>query len=351
MNNRKNELETKISSQKLLDLSESDEYLKLGNDEFMLELSKYSSHHQKPDGMNEYDVAVITCADARCDSSLFRDFVDNRILFVQVAGNVIDFNDSQTRIKIESAIAKVKQGGTLINMGHSKCGAVDANSHANHYVGKVSRHVDFLVGLVDRKHSTVMADDDYKANAINQAARLTMHPIVIEKGAHVVPCLFDFTNGEAKAISYLKEGSEPGVLTNLRASGITHLKYANENSYNLQAQYAHAIVVSDPVNLGRFSNARTTFNGRLNELFCVSANDNEISSDGIASIEYALLKVNGVKDAPHVVILHTNIETAKKLKDKMLNASDIIKEKTKNGELISTYLYNKNTGEAKHERT
>ncbi len=336
-------LQSKITSQVALTLKESKEQLTEGNMEFRIETERYQHHHEPVKAVQEYDAVVLICSDARDDPSLFRDFVDNDILFIQVAGNLYDPKDAVAKTQLDTALRKLKQGGELIVVGHSKCGAVDANAHAGHYVGKVSGHVDMLVEAVDRRHTTPQAKDDYQANAINQAMRLAEHPIVFKKRLQVVPCLFDFTNGEDKLLTYLKDGTEPPLVTSLRASGISRLKYANDNHYALASQYSHAIVVSDPFDLGRFSNSRMLFNARLNELFAVSAFGKGLSTEAIASIEYALLKVNGVKDAPHIVITHSNPETAEELKQKMLKASKIIRDKTKNGAMITIMQYDPQT--------
>jgi len=331
----------KIVSQKPLTLVESCEQLLRGNKDFKLECERYQSHHETFKAVQQYDAVVLICADARDDSSLFRDFVDNNILFLQVAGNLYDPKDRIAKAQLDSALKKLNQGGLLIVMGHAKCGAVDANAHAQDYVGKISKHVDRLVEAVDRTRSTI-AHDDYEANAINQAARLAKHDEVVRKGIKLVPCLFDFTNGEEKLLRYLKDGAEPELLTSLRASGISRLKYAKDNGYTLESQYAHAIVVSDPLDLERFNDPLIMFNARLNELFAVSAHKTDISSEAIASIEYALLKVNGVKDAPHIVITHTDPAIARKLKESMLRESQIIIDKTQNGELITIMQYDQN---------
>lgn len=341
------DIQSKIISQKPLAIEESRTYLGQGNAEFGLELGRYEQHNGPLKEIPEYDAIVLTCSDARCDCSLFRDFVDSRLLFLQVAGNVYDSHSAVARAKVNAAIRKLMQGGLLIQMGHAKCGAVDANAHADQYIGKVSRQVDTLIGLVDRRHSTTFAEDDYKANTINQALRLAEHPEIVKKGVRVIPCLFDFTDAEQKLLEYMKEGAEPGLVESLRASGVSRLKYANDNGYMLSAQYAHTIIVSDPIDMGRFSNPRIIFNSRLNEIFAVSAIGTEISDDAIASMEYALLKVNGVKDAPHIVIVHSRPDIAKKLKEIMLGESSIIKEKTKNGQLMTVMQYNQSTGDLK----
>lgn len=341
-----NSIKSKVISQKPLAIEESCSYLQAGNDEFMQECRKFGQHNGLLLAVDEYDAVVLTCADARSDCSLFRDFTSSSILFLHVAGNVYNAENAVARAKVEALIRRLKQGGMLIQLGHAKCGAVDASAHAGHYVGKVSRHVDTLVGLVDRKHSTAFAGDDYKANAINQAGRMAEHPEVIKKEVRIVPCLFDFTDAEQKMLEHLKEGAEPGLIAGMRASGVSRLEYAKDNGYDLSTQYAHAIIVSDPVDLGRFSNPRIVFNARLNEVFAVSAIGSDISSDAIASIEYALLKVNGVKDAPHIVIVHSKMETAERLRQGMLEESSVIKEKTRNGQLITIMQYDQKTGNA-----
>ncbi|MBS3067980.1 hypothetical protein J4450_04720 [Candidatus Micrarchaeota archaeon] len=337
-------LPAKIIAQQPLTLKESREQLRLGNEEFRLERQKYERHHEPFEVVQQYDAIVLICSDARDDPTLFRDFVDNNILFLQVAGNVYDPKNPVARAKVDAALRKLKDGAELLVIGHAKCGAVDANAHADHYVGKVSKHVDTLVELVDRRHITSHAHDDYQANTINQAMQLAEHPEVVKKRIHVTPCLFDFTNGEDKLLVNLREGPESDLVASLRASGISRLKYAKDNGYNLPAQYAHAIVVSDPIDLGRFSNPRIVFNARLNELFAVSAVNGEISSDAIASVEYALLKVNGVKDAPHIVIVNTDLGAAEQIKQRMLKESAIIRDKTRNGGLITIARYTQQTG-------
>ncbi len=331
----------KIVAQTPLSRAESIAVLQQGNTDFQTEVTKLDRGRIN-ESKQEYDVLMLTCADARCDATLFRDFTNQRVLVLQVAGNVYGSKDKRARAKIDAALRKLKQGGTVVLMGHAKCGAVDAHAHADHYVGKVSRHVDMLVDCVDRQGHP-HTHDDYEANAANQAQKLSEHATVKEKKLSVVPCIFDFTNGEDKALRYLGNGKEPPLLTELRHSAVSRLTYAREHHYTLPAQYAHAIVVSDPTDLGQFTNPRIAFNARLNELFAVSAMDGELSSDAIASIEYALLKVNGVKDAPHIVITHTDPKTAQKLKDQLLKESDIVREKTQNGELITIMEYNKET--------
>lgn len=339
-----NSLHAKVIAQQPLTLKESREQLLAGNGEFRLERQKYERHHEPLETVQQYDAVVLICSDARDDITLFRDFVDNNILFLQVAGNVYDPKNPVAKAKIDAALRKLKDGGELLIIGHAKCGAVDANAHADHYIGKVSRHVDTLVELVDRRHITSHAHDDYQANTINQAMQLAEHPEVVKKRIHVTPCLFDFTNGEDRLLVNLRDGSESDLVGSLRASGISRLGHAKDNGYNLPAQYAHAIVVSDPLDLGRFSNPRIVFNARLNELFAVSAVGTDISSEAIASVEYALLKVNGVKDAPHIVIVNTDLGTAEQIKQRMLKESAIIRDKTRNGELITVAQYNQQTG-------
>lgn len=334
-------VQTKIVSQIPLIKRESVAHLLQGNEDFQVEVKKLDKG-RIDETKKEYDIIVLTCADARCDATLFRDFTNQRILFLQVAGNVYDPKDTKSRSKLEAALDLLKPNGTVIVMGHEKCGAVDAHAHKEHYSGKISRHIDMLVNCVDR-HSSNRTHDDYQANAANQAKRLLDNRRVITKKVTVIPCIFDFTKGEDMALRFLGEGKEPNIITDLRHSGISRRAYAREHGYDLSAQYAHAIMVSDPTNLGQFTNPHVLYNARLNEVFAVSALNGELSSDAIASIEYALLKVNGVKDAPHIAITHTDVAEAKKLKDQLLKESDIIREKTRNGELISLMHYDKET--------
>lgn len=339
-----NMIDTKIKNQTPLARAESIEKLGNGNGEFRLELGRYKSHNEQLKEPKEYDAVILICADARDDSMLFRDFTGRNILVLKIAGNPYDPKDKRTSAKIDTAIRKLKTSGELLVIGHTKCGAVDANAHEHDYVGKISPHVDRLVSMIDRTHSTSLATDDYMANCINQATRLETHPEVIKKDIHISPCLFDF-NDHLFPLKYLKQGTEPLIIMDLRESGRARLAYAKEHGYNFATQYAHAIVLCDAIDLGKFNDPLTFFNARLNELFAVSFIGKEIASDAIASVEYSLLKVNGVKDAPHIVIVHTDRKIADHIKELLLKESEIIRNKTKNGELITIMHYNPLTGQ------
>ena len=86
----------------------------------------------------------------------------------------------------------------------------------------------------------------------------------------------------------------------------------------MNAAYAHTIILSDPLDLGLVNNPRIIFDGNLNEIICVSNFGKKIATVSIAAIEDALLKVHGVKDSPHIMILHTDSDTVKELKNRFL---------------------------------
>ena len=328
------DIKSKISRQEVIAIHDSIDALLAGNREVAKVLRQKKAQFSAP---GEYDAVMIACSDARCEITILEDYLTNKLLVLQFAGNVVNED-------MEDAFACVRQKGEIIDCGHINCGACDAKSHEDHYKG-ISPSIDKLLTNVEIAKKSPYAKDIFTANAINQSEKMKHLEAVREKGVVYTPVLFDFVTAN-EPFKFLKDGAASTVVSKLKSNSARMLARTKNENKSLATQYAHAIVVSDPIDLGVVTNSRVLFDAGLNELFCVSANGDTISTNTIASIEYALLKISGVKDFGHIVILHSHDAIAKKLKQEVL-ASKIIREKTQNGVTITLMNFNKATCEAK----
>lgn len=291
----------------------------------------------------QYDAVVIACSDARNVFATFDDFAHKNILVVQVAGNIYPKTGDVAMAKIDVALSKLREGGTVFVIGHEGCGAVAAKEHAHDYEG-LSPSVHALLGNVDiSKHAG--AHDNCEANAANQAARLQENPIIKDKKATIVPCIFDFLKRkDLVQIGHNSENEHPLVAA-FRVSIDQNMRMAKTAQDNLREQFAHTIVVCDPLDLGRFTDPRTVFDAHMNDLFCVSFAGRQLDASAIASIEYALLKVNEVNANAHIVVLHSDEKVAREIENAMTRASSIIRKRTKNGATVTIARFNQETGD------
>ncbi len=235
----------------------------------------------------EYNAIVITCSDARCEITRVEDY-GSGMLVLQVAGNVVCD-------EVKDALSKLAKGGEIIVCGHEDCGACKAKKDK-------PAASDGLLGSVriERKGT----DDIFGANALNQADIIAALPEVRAKNAKVSTVLLD-----SRRLSLLS-GDPHGFVEQLQTSSMALMREDRAAGKKLSHQRAHTIVIADPLDLGRFTNPRRIFGAGKNEIFVVSAVNGKFSPEAIGSIEYALSHVEGLKDTPHIVILHTNKEIA-----------------------------------------
>ncbi len=321
--------------ERVLTVRQAKKLLLEGNERYVGEIHGYQKHHEKIKKPKEYDIVIISCSDARNVFPLFRDYINQSVLVVQIAGNIYDQNSAV----IKDAIKRVKKGGEILFVGHNNCGAVEAKQHAARYAAEAP-HIGTLLEGVDIHHSSELAHDDYEANAINQAARMKENKVIQERGIKVIPCLFDFTDGESRCFKYLGEGREPEIIDDFRASAISRIAAARNAGKDLSMQSVHSIVVTVSADLGVFTDPRVIFDSGLNDMFVVSVNKSSVDKTAVDSINYALLHVDNVRDNGNIVILASSKEVADEISRQLKLKSAIVRDKGN----VSVAVYNQETG-------
>ncbi|MDO8553581.1 MAG: carbonic anhydrase [Candidatus Micrarchaeota archaeon] len=320
---------------KVLSAKQAKKLLLEGNERYVEEIHGYQSHHEKIEKPKEYDVVIIACGDGRNVFPLFRDFINQRILVIQIAGNIYD----QDSAVIKDTIKKVKNGGEILFVGHNNCGAVEAKQHVAKYTAEAQYTGKLLEG-VDISHNSHLAHDDYEANTFNQAAKMKKNRTIVERSIKVIPCLFDFKNKGDNCFKYLGEGKEPEIVTDFRSSAIARIAAARNAGKDLTVQSVHSIVVAVSTDLGAFTDPRVILDAGLNDIFVVSIKGKRIDQTAIESINFPLRHVDNVKDNGNIVILATSKEVADEISKQLKLKSAIIREKG----MISIALYNQETG-------
>ena len=323
-------LHTKVSIQSPIQRNESLQLLEDGSRKHRRKRVEHEIEKGPLEEAKEYDTVLLICADAREKIVDFNVQANNDVLVLRVAGNVHDKSKARS---VETALKRLRKGGQIIVIGHEKGGAVHAchdvheKGERSPYVG-ISPSVSRLVDTVDI-HKVEGATNDNEANAINQAKRLESNGIVRKNEIKVSAAVFDIETGKMK---YLGKGEKPEIVEQLEKAGEMSVVDAKTKGYDLKKQYSHAIVVvADPEKFGRFNDPSTLFDAGSNELFIVNSDGQKVSKCAIASIEYALANVNGVRDNPHIVVMATNSQIASILLDNLKSESRIIEEAIKTG--------------------
>ncbi len=335
-------LHTRVSIQSPIQRNESLQLLEDGSRKHRRKRVEHEIEKGPLEDAKEYDTVLLICADAREKVVDFDVQANNNVLVLRVAGNVYDRSEAEA---LETALKKLRKGGQLIVIGHEKCGAVHA-CHDVHEKGEKSPYVGIspsVSRLVDTVDITKVegTSNDNETNAINQAKRLEANATIRKNKIRVSAAVFDIETGE---INYLGRGDKPEIVDQLEKAGKKSVADATSKGYNLKKQYSHAIVVvADPENFGRFNDPSTLVNAGSNELFIVNANGEKISKCSVASIEYALGNVNGVRDNPHIVIMATNSQIASVLLDNLKSESKIIEEAIKTG-AVTFAIYTPTSG-------
>ena len=278
--------EPSLLSKPAMRIEESRRLLLEGNRRFVSESAAFRAAPEP----KEYAAIVVTCSDARCEITRTEDYGSN-MLMLQVAGNVASK-------EVRNALAKLADGGEVIVCGHVDCGACKAKKQD-------PGAKDGLLGSVkiERKGS----NDIFGANARNQADIIAALPEPRQKNAKVSAVLLD-----SRRLSFIS-GNQNGFVEQLQSSSMRLMREDRDAGKDLSHQQAHAIIVSDPLDLGRFTNPRKIVGAGKNEVFVVSAVNGKLSTEAMGSIEYALSHVSGLAETPHIVIMHTSREVADEL--------------------------------------
>ncbi|MEW6722217.1 MAG: hypothetical protein AB1324_03070, partial [Candidatus Micrarchaeota archaeon] len=146
------------------------------------------------------------------------------------------------------------------------------------------------------------------------------------------------------------------IYKELRNVNSSTWKYSLENGITPEAQYSHAIVYYDPYRLGRINGPRQIFDSSPNEIFCVTedfrkaSNGDKLSLTAVGSLRYAGFldggHVSGVGKQGgnrHIVILDTDANTLRAVREKLLQSSQDIRELTGNGATMTLALYDRDS--------
>lgn len=292
-----------------------------GNGTFRAALNKMGI---KPEEVKRYDAILITCSDARCEMTELDQYAGKRILALQVAGNVISDD-------VREAIKRLELGGEIIVCGHVDCGACKGKRDDPHA----------KAGLLGRVDIVREGYDIFSANAMNQAQAIMDLPETREKKAKVTALEFDPTKRRGDRIAILGADTMGSrFISTLRFSAGKLVSESLAKGKDLSTQTAHAIAISDPLDLGRFTDARIIFGAGQNEIFGVSAVGGRLGEEALGSIEYALGHVHGLEEDAHIVILNTNTEIAKEIE------RTIIKRLGRKA-TITVMQYDRESGEAR----
>lgn len=314
-----------------LSREESIRRLQDGNRTFQRELEQRG---KKPVRVEKYDILLLMCSDARCDATELETYLGQNVLVVEIAGNV-------SGKYLKTALEKLKDGAEVIVCGHTNCGACDAKKSDPRGKATESKPLRRLLDRIDIA-SVQGAEDIYAANVLHQANALAESKLVQRKKLKVTPALFQPEKTEQPLKSLLGRTSE--FLSTLQQTAGQRLAEAKREGKDLSIQYAHAVVVGDSTSLGLFTDPRLVFAAGLNELFCVNAPAGHLNPEAIASIEFALLHVAGVKETAHIVLLHSNPKQARSVLETLLSISDIIRSKTQGGKTVTLMRMDPNSG-------
>ncbi len=146
------------------------------------------------------------------------------------------------------------------------------------------------------------------------------------------------------------------IYKELKAVNEMTWRYSLANGITPDVQYAHAIIHYDPYRLGRVSGPRQIFDSSPNEIYCVTedfrkaTNGKPLSLSAVGSVRYAGFldggHVSGVGKADgnrHIVILDTDVQVLRAVREKLLQSSPEIAELSGNGASISLAFYDRDT--------
>jgi carbonic anhydrase len=309
-------------SRQRISVEESRTMLLEGNRRFREELARLGL---KNEDVKDFDVILISCSDARCEITDLEGYAGKRILTLQVAGNV-------AASEVKDALEKLAFNGEVIVCGHVDCGACKAKNRA-------PETTEGLLGKVDIERSGF---DIFSANALNQATKIRSMTEAKKKQARVSAMTFNHEPGHTGENLAVLGQDQLGTdtVSMLRTSAGRNLARSRIEGKELSTQSAHAIVISDPLDLGRFTNPRTIFGAGQNEIFAVSAVEGKLGTEAIGSVQYALDHVEGLKEDPNIIILHTKTEQAKEIE------KTLIKRLGKHA-TITIMQYDRDSGEAR----
>ncbi|MEK6982666.1 MAG: carbonic anhydrase [Candidatus Micrarchaeota archaeon] len=314
-----------IAKQGLLDIKASREILIAG--------AKGALERTLVKTPKEYDAVVLMCSDSRCEATSLRHYEGKHIATVQIAGNAVTD-------EVRAVIDKLKENGEIFVIGHIGCGACLVKKDEHKHRGK-SQSIDRLLDRIHIKgsgHPNIFIN-----NTEYQREVLANLDIVRERKIKVYAGVIGFNTTDL-GLTYSKTRELSDFVSETTSEvriAIMHAKIAGKT---FAEQYAHAIILSDPKDLGNVTNGRTFFGADLNELFAVSLKNAELSEEALGSIEYALASVNCVKSTGHIVIVHSDPEVLNFLKQ-VLCQNPAIKKATKNGATVSLMQLDKENKE------
>lgn len=305
-------------------------------------------------GPHEYMVGIKQCVDAR--SALFNlaTLMQFPVIHERTAGSVVR----------NGGVFKVLDPyfGKGFVSTHKSCGG-EKTAHDYHIKGEKTSdpQIDHIIDSIPHGVA-IIEDPDMRSrwNARTQAVNASSIIDALDLGNEVFP-LFENWGGwregrfDLEWVSHTQTVPEK-VYKDLRDVNITTWQYSMSNGITPEHQYSHAIVYYDPYRLGRINGPRQIFDSSPNEIFCVTedfraaTNGHKLSLSAIGSLRYAGFLGDGhvfgvgKKDGNrHIVILDTDLDTLRAVKEKLVRSSDDIAELSGNGQTITLALYDRDT--------
>ena len=307
-------------------------------------------HHPVP---GEFMIGIKQCVDAR--SALFNlvTLLKNPVIHERTAGSIVR----------KGGVFKVLDPfGRGYVSTHKSCGG-EKTAHDFHVKGERSsdESIDHIIDSIPHGVA-IIEDPDLRSrwNARTQALNASAILDSMGLGNEVHPLFENWTGwkeGEFELEWVSTTQAVPDdIYKELRDVNAMTWKFSMANGITPEHQYSHAIVYYDPYRLGRVNGPRQIFDSSPNEIFCVTedfraaANGHSLSLTAIGSLRYAGFLGDGhvfgvgKKDGNrHIVILDTEVETLRAVREKLLKSSPDIAELSGNGQTITLALYDRDT--------
>ncbi len=329
--------------------------LLLGNERVVSVVSEFTESfgpllHPSP---GEYMIGVKQCVDAR--SALFNlmTLLRHPVIHERTAGSVVR----------KGGVFKVLDPfGRGYVSTHKSCGG-EKTAHEFHIKGEKTRdpQIDHIIDSIP--HGVAIIEDadmlsrwNARTQALNASAILDSAGL----GNDVHP-LFENWSGWTEGrfdLEWLSitQAVPDDIFKELRAATIRTWEYSMSNGITPENQYSHAIIYYDPYRLGRVNGPRQIFDSSPNEIFCVTedfraaSSGQPLSLSAIGSLRYAGFldsgHVPGVgeKDGNrHIVILDTDVETLRAVRERLLRSSQDVADLSGMGKTITLALYDRDT--------
>ncbi|MEW6035077.1 MAG: hypothetical protein AB1529_00550 [Candidatus Micrarchaeota archaeon] len=323
-------------------------------------------------GAGEYELAVKQCVDARTALFNLMTLLTFSTIHERTAGAVVRHGGVFKVLKSPAGRGYIAT--------HTECGG-EGTAHVYHVKGEKFNdpQIDHIIDSIPHGIATIGEESQEKNrteppqktkeelrdlrsrwNARSQEVNASAILESVDNDCEVHP-LFENWRGWREGRFELEwlsrtQTTPDGFYKEFRRVNQMTWQYSMANGITPEHQYSHAVIYYDPYRLGRVNGPRQIFDSSPNEIFCVTedfraaSNGHSLSLSAIGSLRYAAFldggHVYGVgKNGGnrHIVILDTDLNTLRAVREKLLRSSADIAELSGHGGTITLALYDRDT--------